>query len=61
MFIMKPGECIVFEDAQAGIEAAKNGNMICIGVGSPDNLVGADYLIAKAHHHIDNRKDRLGP
>ncbi len=42
---IKPEECIVFEDAQAGIEAAKNGNMYCVAVGSPENLTGADYLI----------------
>jgi beta-phosphoglucomutase len=41
-----PEECIVFEDAQAGIDAAKNGNMICVGIGSPDNLKGADYLMS---------------
>ncbi len=40
-----PEECIVFEDAQAGIEAAKNGNMLCIGIGLPENLSGADYLM----------------
>lgn len=42
---LKPEECIVFEDAQAGIEAAKNGNMRCIGIGTPENLRGADYLL----------------
>lgn len=42
---LKPEECIVFEDAQAGIEAAKNGNMRCIGIGTPENLRGADYLM----------------
>lgn len=40
-----PWHCVVFEDAQAGIEAAKNGEMHCVGVGSQDNLVGADYVI----------------
>ncbi len=42
---VKPGECVVFEDAQAGIDAAKNGHMLCVGVGSPENLKGADALI----------------
>jgi beta-phosphoglucomutase len=42
---VKPPECIVFEDAQAGIEAAKNGNMYCVGIGKPENLTGADLLI----------------
>jgi len=43
---LKPEECIVFEDAQAGIDAAKNGNMYCVGVGSPENLKGADYIVS---------------
>jgi beta-phosphoglucomutase len=43
---VNPIECIVFEDAQAGIEAAKNGKMYCVGVGKPENLEGYDYLIS---------------
>lgn len=42
---VNPKECLVFEDAQAGIEAALNGGMKVIGVGSPDNLSLADYFI----------------
>jgi beta-phosphoglucomutase len=38
-------ECIVFEDAQAGVEAAKNGGMFCVGVGDPDILIQADIVI----------------
>ena len=40
-----PAECIVFEDALAGIEAAKNAGMIAVGVGNPKILVGADVVI----------------
>ncbi len=40
-----PSECIVFEDAQAGIEAAIAGGMKCIGVGSPELLGRADMVI----------------
>ena len=40
-----PKECLVFEDAQAGIEAALNGGMKVIGVGSSDNLSLADHYI----------------
>jgi len=41
---LEPSECIVFEDAQAGIEAAKEGKMFAIGV-SLDMLIGCDYQI----------------
>ena len=39
------GQCIVFEDAVAGIEAAKNAQMIAIGVGEPETLISADLVI----------------
>ena len=42
----EPKECIVFEDAQTGIEAAKNGGMISIGVGDPEILEKADLVIS---------------
>jgi beta-phosphoglucomutase len=40
-----PEECVVFEDAVAGVEAAKNGNMLCVGVGQPDVLTLADIVV----------------
>jgi beta-phosphoglucomutase len=39
-------QCIVFEDAVAGIEAAKNAEMVAIGVGDPITLASADAVIA---------------
>ncbi len=42
---VKKEECIVFEDAEAGIEAAINGGMRNIGIGSPDVLVKADIVL----------------
>jgi len=41
-----PSECLVFEDAQAGIDAARNGGMHIIGVGQPENLKNAEHIIA---------------
>jgi beta-phosphoglucomutase len=42
----KPENCIVFEDAIAGVQAAINAGMACIGVGSPDVLTNANFVIS---------------
>lgn len=42
----KPFECAVFEDAVAGIQAAKAGGMKAVGVGSSDILTEADFVIS---------------
>ena len=39
-----PENCIVFEDAVAGIQAANTANMISIGIGDQSNLHEADYV-----------------
>ncbi|NQU55119.1 MAG: beta-phosphoglucomutase [Bacteroidetes bacterium] len=41
-----PEQCIVFEDAIAGIEAAQNAKMKTIGVGDPQVLRNADAVIS---------------
>ena len=38
-------ECIVFEDAAAGVEAAHRGNMKAVGIGTAENLPEADVII----------------
>jgi beta-phosphoglucomutase len=43
---MPPVNCVVFEDAIAGVEAAKNGGMKAVGVGSPEVLHEADLVIS---------------
>ncbi len=40
-----PEHCIVFEDAVAGVEAALNGGMYCIGVGDPNTLSKAHWVV----------------
>jgi beta-phosphoglucomutase len=40
-----PELCIVFEDAQAGVEAAKTGHMKAIGIGEAETLSLADKII----------------
>jgi beta-phosphoglucomutase len=41
---IKPEDCIVFEDAIAGIQAANSANMTTIGIGDKDILNEADYV-----------------
>jgi len=41
----KPYNCIVFEDAQTGIDAANTGGFISIGVGNPNILKNAVKII----------------
>ena len=40
-----PSACVVFEDAIAGVEAAINGGMIVVGIGTPTVLTGADLVV----------------
>ena len=40
-----PEECVVFEDAQAGIEAANAAKMTAIAVGLPENLKGGKITV----------------
>ncbi|MEI5990079.1 beta-phosphoglucomutase [Enterococcus crotali] len=39
---LAPQDCAVFEDAEAGLQAAKTANAFAIGIGTPTNLPSAD-------------------
>jgi len=41
-----PTDCVVFEDAIAGVEAAIAGGMKAVGIGSPEVLTEADLVIS---------------
>jgi beta-phosphoglucomutase len=41
-----PENCVVFEDAIAGVQAALNAGMMCIGVGSPEILTEPHSVIS---------------
>lgn len=43
---LRYNEVIVFEDAVAGVEAARRAGMKCIGVGKPEDLRRADKVVA---------------
>jgi beta-phosphoglucomutase len=47
MLHVSPADCLVFEDAEAGIEAAVRANMKCVGIGSPEQLGKAELVISR--------------
>lgn len=49
MMSEEPQNCLVFEDAQAGVDAAVAAGMKCIGIGNPENLKGAIKHIPGLH------------
>jgi len=41
---IRPSDCVVFEDAEAGLQAAKAGGMFALGLGQPQDLPSADVV-----------------
>ncbi len=46
LLTVTPENCIVFEDSQSGITAAKSANMLAVGIGNSTDLPQADYCIS---------------
>lgn len=46
---VQPQECVVFEDAEAGVEAAIAGGMKCVGIGEASVLNKADFVVDGLH------------
>ena len=44
-----PVDCVVFEDAEAGLQAARVAGMYAIGIGDPRVLQSAHYAVAGLH------------
>lgn len=42
---LAPADCVVFEDAEAGVEAARRAGMRVVGVGDPAALRAADFVV----------------
>jgi beta-phosphoglucomutase len=45
---LKPGECVVFEDAKSGVEAALGGGFLCVAIdrhNNPSALEGAERIV----------------
>lgn len=56
---VSPEECIVFEDAEAGIEAAARAGMRSIGIGSEETLGEANLVIPSLEHMSYRRLSEL--
>lgn len=52
---VSPSESIVFEDAEAGIEAALNAEMRCVGIGNPKILGKATAVIPNLNRFTYNK------
>jgi beta-phosphoglucomutase len=49
-----PSACVVYEDAAAGVEAAKTGGMYAVGIGHAENLPGADLVVPGLYALLKN-------
>jgi len=54
-----PENCVVFEDAEAGVEAALAGGMKCVGIGSPEVLGKAHLVVSGLHEMSFEKLNRL--
>jgi beta-phosphoglucomutase len=50
MVSVSPRNCVVFEDAQAGIEAALQAGMTAVGIGSEEHLFSAALVVPSLAH-----------
>lgn len=56
---VSPENCVVFEDAEAGIEAARRAGMHCVGIGSAETLGQADFVISSLAEMSVNRLSEI--
>lgn len=58
---LHPSECVVFEDAAKGVQAAKDGGFHCVGVGDARSLAQADLIIEGMHEMTIEMLDKFAP
>lgn len=46
---LQPADCVVFEDAEAGVAAARAAGMRVVGIGKREKLAAADVVITGLH------------
>ena len=52
---LNPNECLVFEDAQSGVEAGKAGGFYVIGVGNPAiSTICDEFVTSLEHFQLEN-------
>jgi beta-phosphoglucomutase len=56
---VEPVDCVVFEDAEAGVEAALRAGMKCVGVGSVEQLGKANIVVSKTADFDITKLNRL--
>lgn len=56
---LKPDDCVVYEDAEAGVEAAHRAGMRSVGIGDPAILKAADFVVPGLHALVDCPVSRL--
>lgn len=49
---VKPTDCTVFEDAQAGVKAAIAANMSVVGIGESSQLKEANYVVSNLEQYL---------
>lgn len=53
---LPPSDCVVFEDAEAGVQAGKAAGCRVVGIGSPDILGAADLVVGGLHELVQSAR-----
>ena len=53
---LPPSDCVVFEDAEAGVQAGKAAGCRVVGIGSPHILAAADLVVSGLHELVQSAR-----